>query len=136
MNECVEEGLGLIALLDCTYEDAVEKVRTAFREEGFGILTEIDVQSTLKQKIGVDIPRYTILGACNPQIAHKAISAAPEVGLLLPCNVLVYEQGGRMIVSALNPRMALGAVGDESLRPFAEEAYARIKRAMDVVAAG
>lgn len=111
-------------------------MRTAFREEGFGILTEIDVQSTLKQKIGVDIPRYTILGACNPQIAHKAISAAPEVGLLLPCNVLVYEQGGRMIVSALNPRMALGAVGDESLRPFAEEAYARIKRAMDVVAAG
>ncbi len=135
MNECVEKGLGLNASLDCSFEDAIERVREAFKGEGFGILTEIDVQSTLKQKIGVDIPRYPFLGRAIPDRSQGHLTT-PEVGLLLPCNVLVYEEGGRMIVSALNPRMALGAVGDESLRPFAEEAYSRIKRAMDVVAAG
>ncbi|BCW97739.1 MAG: ABC transporter ATP-binding protein [Armatimonadota bacterium] len=130
MADLVEEGLSLKARLRGSFEDAIHRVREAFASQGFGVLTEIDVQDTLKQKIGADFHRYVILGTCNPGIAHRALSAVPEVGLLLPCNVCVYEDGDEVVVSALNPEKALQAVGSEELRPMAEEAGQRIRRAM------
>jgi uncharacterized protein (DUF302 family) len=130
MAAYVEEGLSLKARLEGSFEDAIRRVREAFAGEGFGVLTEIDVQDTLKKKIGADFHRYVILGTCNPGIAHRALSAVPEVGLLLPCNVCVYQDGNEVVVFALNPEKALQAVGAEELRPMAEEAGQRIRRAM------
>ncbi len=133
MADYVEEGLSLKARLDGSFEDAIRGVREAFAGEGFGVLTEIDVQDTLKQKIGADFHRYVILGTCNPGIAHRALSAVPEVGLLLPCNVCVYEDGNQVVVSALNPEKALQATGADELRPMAGEASERIRRAMSAL---
>ena len=112
------------------YDRAVSAVRDLLKAEGFGVLTEIDVQHTLKQKLGVDFRRYMILGACNPPLAHRALNADLEIGLLLPCNVIVYEDGEDVVVSVLDPVVALGIVGNTQLAPVAAEARARLERAI------
>lgn len=124
-------GIGVEVALD--YEVAVDRAVEALKVEGFGILTTIDVKQTLKQKLDKDFRRYTILGACNPALAHRAIQSELEVGLLLPCNVIVYEceAPGRSVVSALAPMAALGIVGgNPGLKDVAREADERLRRAL------
>lgn len=110
------------------YPEAVARTRELLKDEGFGVLTEIDVQKTLKEKLGAEFPRYVILGACNPPLAHRALQAEREIGLILPCNVIVYEDGSESVVCVMDPIPALGLVGNEALRPIAEDAAARLRR--------
>ena len=124
-------------VLDASYEDAVSKVTDALKEEGFGVLTEIDVKSTLKKKLGVDFRKYVILGACNPPYAHRTLQADLDVGLLLPCNVIVYETDDKKAyVSAFNPVSALEVIKSEELTKIAEEVSEKLKRVLDKVAKG
>jgi uncharacterized protein (DUF302 family) len=113
---------------DFTFERAIERVTEELKKEGFGVLTTIDVQDTLKKKINVDFKRYTILGACNPPFAHKALSTEEEVGLLLPCNVIVYEKDGKTAVSAFDPSVMVEIMQNEAMRPIADEVGARLRR--------
>lgn len=113
------------------YPDAVARTIEALKEEGFGVLTQIDVQKTLKEKLGAEFRRYVILGACNPHLAHRALQTEREIGLILPCNVIVYEEGIGSVVSVIDPIPALGLVGNEALQPIAEEAAARLHRVID-----
>lgn len=115
-------------LLDLPYEQAIEKVTSALKEEGFGVMTEIDVQATLKQKLDVDFRKYMILGACNPSLAHEALKVENEIGLLLPCNVIVYEDDGKSVVSIIDPVSMFGVVKNPDLDSVAEEARARLQR--------
>jgi uncharacterized protein (DUF302 family) len=109
-------------------EDAVEKVVTALKEEGFGVLTEVDVKATVKEKLNVDFRKYVIMGACNPPLAHQALSTDLDIGLLLPCNVIVYEDAGESVVAVLDPISMLDVVENPDLDPVAEEAHGRLKR--------
>ena len=115
------------------YEDALKGVRKALEAEGFGIITEIDVKETLKKKLDVDFRRYIILGACMPAVAHRAISADPLVGVLLPCNVVVMEkEGGGSMVAAFKPSAAFSLLENPaSLAPFAVDVEERISKALD-----
>lgn len=110
------------------YADAIERVTAALQGEGFGVLTTIDVQATLKTKIDVDVDPYIILGACNPQLAHRGMQAEPELGALLPCNVIVREADGVVHVAAMEPLTALGMIGNPQLDPIAQEAHDRLER--------
>jgi uncharacterized protein (DUF302 family) len=121
--------IGIRASLDLPYEQAVQKTTDALKVEGFGVLTQIDVQATLKQKINADFRRYIILGACNPALAHRALSADLDVGLLLPCNVTVYEEGDGSVVSAVDPMAMLGMLeGNAVAQEVAVEARTRLQR--------
>lgn len=122
--------LGIQVHLDTSYENAIEQVTAALKEQGFGVLTSIDVKATLKNRLDVDFRKYTILGACNPPLAHRALTVEPAVGLLLPCNVVVYEdeaQGGA-IVSLVDPLAMMGFVDNPALTPIASEARARLEK--------
>ena len=124
-------GMGVDVALP--YESAMARTIEELKNEGFGILTTIDVKETLKQKLDKDFRKYTILGACNPALAYRAFQAELEVGLLLPCNVIVYEgeTAGRSVVSALAPMAALGIVGgNPDLKDVAREADERLRRAL------
>ncbi|TMR42227.1 DUF302 domain-containing protein [Actinomadura geliboluensis] len=120
--------------LDLTYDHAVPKVKEAFADQGFGILTEIDLRTTLKSKLGEDMEDYLILGACNPQLAHRALGVEREIGLLLPCNVVVraLPEGGTL-VQALDPGIMVAVPERPELRPVAEEAGQRIQAALDTL---
>ena len=114
------------------FDDAVKKVTETLKEEGFGVLTEIDAQKVLKEKLGLDRKPYKILGACNPQYAHKAIDMEPQLGTLLPCNILVYEKDdGVVVVSAMNPETALNLVGNPDMEEIAKEVRKRIQAALE-----
>ncbi|MGE5803066.1 MAG: DUF302 domain-containing protein [Gemmatimonadota bacterium] len=116
------------------YEQAVERTRAALQNEGFGVLTEIDVQATLKKKLDVDFKKYVILGACNPPLAWQGFQAEPDIGLLLPCNVIVYEEGSqRSRVAVLDPLVQLGIAGRGDLEPLAHDARQRLERALDAL---
>lgn len=123
---------GIRATTTLSFDDAVAKTREALQEQGFGVLTEIDMKAKLKEKLGVDMQRYLILGACNPPLAHKAVQAEPEIGLLLPCNVIVYEtEGGKTVVSAVDPDSMLSIVGDNPIvREVATDARKRLEAAI------
>ena len=122
---------GFGTAVNLAYPEAVARTIELLKEEGFGVLTEIDVQRTLKEKLGAEFRRYVILGACNPPLAHRALQVEREIGLVLPCNVIVYEESGGSVVSVMDPMPALGMVGNEALRPIADEASARLHRVVD-----
>ncbi len=119
--------------LDLPDEQTVRKVTAALKDEGFGVLTEIDVKATLKKKLDADFRKYVILGACNPSLAHQALETELEIGLLLPCNVIVFEDDGGCIVSIVDPLSMLGVVESSDLDPVAQEARTRLLRVMDAV---
>jgi uncharacterized protein (DUF302 family) len=128
MNE-TEHAYGFGHQLNLGYEQAIDRVTAALKAEGFGVLTEIDVRATFKQKLDVDFRRYVILGACNPNLAHQALNVEPELGLLLPCNVIVYEgDGGGSVVSIVDPQAMLGVAANPALQPVADEARRRLQR--------
>ncbi|NKZ00890.1 DUF302 domain-containing protein [Nocardiopsis dassonvillei subsp. albirubida] len=117
--------------LDVPYQEAVPRVKEAFKAQGFGTLTEIDVQATLKEKLDLEMEPYTILGACNPDLAHRALEVDREIGLLLPCNVVVRAQERGTLVQALDPQVMVRVPERDELRPIAEEADVRIQAALD-----
>jgi uncharacterized protein (DUF302 family) len=124
-----QQSLGLTVQLETDFETAIARVTEALKAEGFGVLTQIDVQATFKAKLDVDFRPYRILGACNPTLAHRALTAAPEVGLLLPCNVTVSQaDDGQVQVSIVDPLTMLGVAVQEVLEPIAEEAAERLAR--------
>ena len=127
-----ETRYGLRVEIPATYEQAVERAREALKAQGFGVLTTIDVRQTLKEKLDRDFRKYTILGACNPPLADQALQAELEIGLLLPCNVIVYETSpGRSVVAAMAPMAALGIVGENAaLQAVAKEADRRLRDAL------
>ena len=116
--------------VDATYEQALERVTQTLAKEGFGVLTEIDVAATLKKKLGKDMPPYKILGACNPQFAHRALEAEPQIGALLPCNVIVREAGGKTMVEFMDPDAVLKLVERPEIGAIAAEVRQRLQRVM------
>jgi uncharacterized protein (DUF302 family) len=127
---------GMVTLLDVPYEEAITRTTEALKEEGFGVLTEIDVKATMKKKLDVDFRRYIILGACNPNLAYQALTLEPELGLLLPCNVIVYEDEGGTTVSIVDPAQMLSVASNAALEPVATEARERLQRVAAALAAG
>ncbi|MEJ7801541.1 MAG: DUF302 domain-containing protein [Ilumatobacter sp.] len=119
--------------LDATYDDTIGRVTDALADQGFGVLTEIDVRQTLKDKLDIDIEPQVILGACNPQLAHRALEIDPRVAALLPCNVVVRTENGRTVVEALDPKLIAEVPGNPALAPIAEEAGQRIQAALDAL---
>jgi uncharacterized protein (DUF302 family) len=125
--------LGFQSKLNLPYEAALVKVTEALKAEGFGVLTSIDVKETMKKKLDVDFRKYTILGACNPPLANKALTARPDVGLLLPCNVIVYEAGDATVVNIIDPISMTNFIQDPALESVAEEARQRLKRVSEAI---
>lgn len=119
--------------LPLSYEDAVEKVTAALKEEGFGVLSTIDVKATLKEKIDVDREPYVILGACNPELANQALQAEPDIGVLLPCNVIVYQQDNTTHVTFMDPEAALSLSGNDGIAPLAAEVKMKMERVRDAL---
>lgn len=129
MTDEIQTQLGLTVDLNTDFETAVQRVKDELKVEGFGVLTEIDVQETFKKKLGVDFRPYRILGACNPPLAYRALTTSPQVGLLLPCNVVVsLEEGDSVKVELIDPISLLGVVNDSNVEPVAREARARLER--------
>lgn len=125
---------GIRRTLNATYDEALVRVTEALKAEGFGVLTEIDIQQTLKQKIGADFRRYKILGACNPPLAHAALQTDVEAGLMLPCNVIVYEgDDDKAIVVAVDPEKSIAASGNPKLTEVAQTVRAKLTRALDTL---
>ncbi len=128
--------IGFAVRLHVPYDEAVQRATAALKEEGFGVLTTIDVKETLKQKLNAEFRRYVILGACNPPLAQRALTADPDVGLLLPCNVIVYEEGAAAVVSLVDPLVMLGVLANPALAPMANEAREKLRRVADQLRAG
>ncbi|MFV9454927.1 DUF302 domain-containing protein [Rhodococcus sp. NM-2] len=130
-------NLALSTTLNTTFDDAVERTRNALQEQGFGVLTEIDVRATLKAKLDEDLEDYLILGACNPPLAHRAVTIDRQIGLLLPCNVVVRTDpdAGTVIVEAMNPQLMAQITGNPAFEPVAQDAATRLQAAIDTLAA-
>jgi uncharacterized protein (DUF302 family) len=124
-------GYTLTATTTASFADAVERVRSELRTEGFGVLCEIDVRATLREKLGVEQEPYVILGACNPPLAHEALTAVPELGTLLPCNVVVYERDGETHISAIDAERMLSIVGNDELAPVAAAVREKLAAVVD-----
>lgn len=130
-TELEQRTYGIRRRLDLPYDQAIHRTREALKDAGFGVLTEIDVKAVLKAKLDVDVEPYIILGACNPRLSHRAICAEPEVGLLLPCNVVVREGDGGTIVEAMDPEAAMNLVGHPDVAEVAREAKALLVAALN-----
>ena len=121
---------GFSKTVDMPYEQTIEKVTAELKKEGFGVLASIDVKETLKQKINVDFKKYAILGACNPPIAHRALQEEEELGLLLPCNVVVYEKDNKTRVSFFDPMVMTWIMENDNIKPIATEVQERLQRVL------
>jgi uncharacterized protein (DUF302 family) len=126
---------GISTTLPLGYDDAVARTKAALSAEGFGVLSEIDVAATMKKKLDVDFRPYVILGACNPPLAHQALTAERDIGLLLPCNVIVYagDQPGHSVVAVMDPVQALQLTGNDQVRPLAEQVRVRLTRVLEAL---
>jgi uncharacterized protein (DUF302 family) len=124
---------GFTKELNIPYETVVEQIKEALKKEGFGILTEIDVQEKMKEKLGVDMNKYIILGACNPSNAYQAILAEENIGLMLPCNVIVHEKGSKTVLSVIRPTVAMQMVDNMELQKIAPAVEEKLKKAFDAV---
>jgi len=124
---------GFTKELNIPFETVTEQVREALKKEGFGILTEIDVREKMKEKLGLDMRKYIILGACNPPKAYKAILAEENIGLMLPCNVIVYEKGSKTVLSVIRPTAAMQMVDNVELQKVAEAVEVQLKKAFDAI---
>jgi len=122
---------GFSKKVDCNFESSIEKVTEELQKEGFGILTEIDVKATMKKKLDVDHPNYKILGACNPPLAHKALTEEIEIGLLLPCNVIVYEKDANVHVAAIDAKAMFKVVDRDDIEPIADEVSKKLKNVIE-----
>ena len=122
---------GFTKELNIPYGKVVELVRQSLKKEGFGVLTEIDVQEKMKKKLGIDMSKYIILGACNPANAYKAILSEENIGLMLPCNVIVYEKGGKTVLSVIRPSVAMQMVDNAELQKVSEEVEKKLKKVFD-----
>lgn len=127
-------GYGMTIRLDTPFAETTEKVRAALQEQGFGVLTEIDVQATLRNKLGAEVEDYLILGACNPQLAQQALNVDRQIGLLLPCNVVVRSDGAETVVEALDPQVMVSVAERDELAPVADEATRRLTAALETLA--
>jgi uncharacterized protein (DUF302 family) len=126
----------LSATTDLPFADAVARVRAALKDAGFGVLCEIDVQATLREKLGVELEPYLILGACNPPLAHRAIAAEPDLGVLLPCNVVVRREDGKTQIAAIDPERMLSIVDNDEVVPVAAEVKSRLATVVELAASG
>jgi len=124
---------GFSKMVDMSYEQTIEKVTAELKKEGFGVLTSIDVKETLKQKINVDFKKYAILGACNPPIAHRALMEEEDLGLLLPCNVIVYEKDGKTRVSIFDPMVMTWIMENDNMKPIATEVQEKLQRVLKAI---
>ena len=124
---------GFTKELNIPFETVTEQVREALKKEGFGILTEIDVREKMKEKLGLDMRKYIILGACNPQNAYKAILAEENIGLMLPCNVIVYEKGSKTVLSVIRPTVAMKMIDNVELQKLAQAVEGQLKKAFDAI---
>ena len=129
----VMSGYGFIKTLDCTVEEAEVKVTEALKKEGFGILTRIDMKEKFKEKLGIDFKKYIILGACNPPLALKSVSAEENIGLLLPCNVIVYEKEGKAVVGVIKPSSAMGMIRNDALQETAGIVEDKLQRVIEAL---
>lgn len=129
-------GFALSTVLHTSFDDAVARTRDALAGQGFGVLTEIDMQATLKAKLGEDMEPYLILGACNPPLAHRAVDVNRQIGLLLPCNVVVRidpNEKGAVLVEAMDPQVLVDVTGEDQLKPVADEVAAKLRAAIDAL---
>ncbi|MGP8247592.1 MAG: DUF302 domain-containing protein [Bryobacteraceae bacterium] len=126
---------GYVREVGLKFEEAAAGIEAALKTEGFGVLCQIDIQAKLKEKLGVEFPRYLILGACNPPIAYQALQQEINLGLLLPCNAVVYEQGGRIHVGVVDAARMLSVVGNPAMEAMARQVDEKLRRAVDRVAA-
>jgi uncharacterized protein (DUF302 family) len=133
MEPDTNSGFTLATTTTRGFDDAVARVRELLPSEGFGVLSEIDVQATLAAKLGIEREPYLILGACNPQLAHQALGVEPEIGALLPCNVIVYANDGKTVVSAVDAARMLSVVGRDELAPVATEVRERLARVIAAI---
>ncbi|MCX8105776.1 MAG: DUF302 domain-containing protein [Ignavibacterium album] len=124
---------GFSKTTDYSFEEAIQKVTDELKKEGFGVLTTIDVKDTLKNKLNVDFKKYTILGACNPPLAHQALQTEEELGLLLPCNVVVYEKEGKSVVSIFDPMVMAHIIDNPGMKTVAEEVKKKLERVIEAV---
>jgi uncharacterized protein (DUF302 family) len=133
VNASTQTTWGFGTTIDTSFDTAIERTKAALAAEGFGVLTVIDMRATLQEKVGADVGDYVILGACNPQLAARAVEAEREIGLLLPCNVIVHDDAGTMKVSIMDPAAALGIVENDAIAPVASEARERLLRVIDAL---
>ena len=124
---------GFTKELDIPYKTVIELVREALKKEGFGVLTEIDVKEKMKEKLGLDFRKYIILGACSPPDAHQAILAEENIGLMLPCNVIIYERSNKIVLSIIRPAVAMQMIANPALRSIAENVEVKLKKVFDAV---
>jgi uncharacterized protein (DUF302 family) len=125
---------GEVRPTDLNFNQAVSQLEAALKQEGFGVLSHIDIQAKLKEKLGVEFPRYLILGACNPALAHQALQEDPNLGLLLPCNAVVYERAGKVHIGVVDAVKMLSVTDHPEMKQIALQANARLHRALDAVA--
>jgi uncharacterized protein (DUF302 family) len=125
---------GMTVRTSAPFAEAVTRVRDALKSQGFGVLTEIDVQATLREKLGEEMENYLILGACNPPLAHRALATDRRIGMLLPCNVVIRTEDGQTVVEALDPQAMVAVAGEPELQPVADEAASRLRAALDSLA--
>lgn len=128
-----KEQYGIRREIGLPFQDALSRTREALKNEGFGVLTEIDMKAKLKEKLDKDFREYVILGACNPGFAYEALEHDIEIGLLLPCNVIVFEGDDGTVVSAIDPEKAMSIAGDPAIEPIAEQVGAKLRRAIDSI---
>ena len=124
---------GFIKELDIPFEEAVQRVTNELKKEGFRILSTIDLKAKFREKLNIDFKNYVILGACNPPLAHKSLLAEENIGLLLPCNVIVYEKGDKTVVGIIKPSVAMSMIGNDELREIAEHVETKLKKVSDTL---